>query len=328
MVLLSELENSLFGLTLEAGASKEIDFKSERMVNITMAALDVKKKCDEYVPVVVKTSETSSYVICTLSKDRVMQQQLQLMINAGENVKFTLNAEHGCVNLTGYYLQDDNMMPLEEEDDERSDRIAKANQELAEYMYGGGEDDSDMGSEEDEDDDEDDDDEDDDEEEDDDEDEEEEDEDEEVEQNGKRKMNGADKKNGKNQKTEEKPPKLVPEKKEADVKKLAGGVTVKDLKEGKGPEAKKGKYIHVYYTGRLKQNGKQFDACQSGKPFKFRLGSGEVIKGWDIGFENMKVGGKRQIVVPPNMGYGNKRMGNDIPANSTLIFDVELKAVS
>lgn len=103
---------------------------------------------------------------------------------------------------------------------------------------------------------------------------------------------------------------------------------VKDLKEGKGPEAKKGKTVHVYYSGRLKQNGKQFDACQSGKPFKFRLGQGEVIKGWDVGVENMKVGGKRQLIVPPNLGYGNKRMGNDIPANSTLIFDVELKAVS
>jgi FK506-binding nuclear protein len=78
----------------------------------------------------------------------------------------------------------------------------------------------------------------------------------------------------------------------------------------------------------LKQNGKQFDSCTSGKPFKFRLGGGEVIRGWDIGFENMRVGGKRQIIVPPNMGYGNKRMGNDIPANSTLVFDVELKAVS
>lgn len=103
---------------------------------------------------------------------------------------------------------------------------------------------------------------------------------------------------------------------------------IKDLREGKGPEAKKGKFLHVYYAGKLKQNGKQFDSCMSGKPFKFRLGQGDVIKGWDVGFEGMKVGGKRQLIVPPNMGYGNKRMGNDIPANSTLVFDVELKAVN
>jgi len=92
--------------------------------------------------------------------------------------------------------------------------------------------------------------------------------------------------------------------------------------------AKKGKFISVYYSGKLKSNGKQFDKCIGGKPFKFRLGSGEVIKGWDIGFENMKVGGKRTIIVPPNMGYGAQRMGKDIPPNSTLVFDVELKAVS
>jgi FK506-binding nuclear protein len=66
----------------------------------------------------------------------------------------------------------------------------------------------------------------------------------------------------------------------------------------------------------------------SGKPFKFQLGKGDVIKGWDVGFENMKVGGKRTIIVPPNMGYGSKRMGPDLPANSTLVFDVELKSVN
>ncbi len=122
--------------------------------------------------------------------------------------------------------------------------------------------------------------------------------------------------------------KVESQKKEGEDKKLAGGVVIKELREGKGPEAKKGKFIHVYYTGRLKQNGKQFDACVSGKPFKFRLGAGEVIKGWDVGIEGMKVGSKRTITIPPSMGYGSRRMGNDIPANSTLTFDVELKAVS
>jgi FK506-binding nuclear protein len=108
---------------------------------------------------------------------------------------------------------------------------------------------------------------------------------------------------------------------------LKGGVSVKETKIGSGPEAKKGKFVHVYYSGKLK-TGKQFDKCLSGKPFKFRLGGGDVIKGWDVGIEGMKVGGKRTITIPPAMGYGSQRMGNDIPANSTLVFDVELKAVS
>jgi FK506-binding nuclear protein len=142
-------------------------------------------------------------------------------------------------------------------------------------------------------------------------------------------------------KNDEKAPKLVEVKPAAAAEKeksaasqlgqqktIQGGVIVKDLREGKGLEAKKGKTIQVYYVGRLKSNNKQFDACQSGKPFRFRLGAGEVIKGWDVGFDGMRVGGKRQIVVPPHMGYGSKRMGNDIPANSTLVFDVELKAIN
>ena len=109
--------------------------------------------------------------------------------------------------------------------------------------------------------------------------------------------------------------------------KTVNGVQVKDLKIGNGPEAKRGKYVHVYYQGKLKQNGKQFDACQNGKPFKFRLGSGEVIKGWDIGVAGMKVGSKRVLTIPPHLAYGNQKLGG-IPPNSTLVFEVELKAIS
>lgn len=141
-------------------------------------------------------------------------------------------------------------------------------------------------------------------------------------------------------KKNEKAPKLVPNepaakkkpaeqpaKQAAATRTIQGGVSIKDVKEGTGPVAKKGKFISVYYEGRL-ASGKGFDKCVGGKPFKFRLGSGEVIKGWDVGFENMKVGGKRTITVPPKMGYGSQRMGKEIPPNSTLVFDVELKAVS
>lgn len=107
---------------------------------------------------------------------------------------------------------------------------------------------------------------------------------------------------------------------------LPGGVVSSDLRVGSGPPAKPGRVMHVYYTGRL-SNNKVFDSCTSGKAFSFRLGKNEVIKGWDTGIRGMKVGGKRRLVIPPSQGYGNSRMGA-IPPNSTLFFDVELKAVS
>ncbi|XP_037512641.1 46 kDa FK506-binding nuclear protein [Rhipicephalus sanguineus] len=107
---------------------------------------------------------------------------------------------------------------------------------------------------------------------------------------------------------------------------LPGGVISTDLRTGNGPVAKPGKNVHVYYTGRL-ANNHVFDKCLSGKAFSFRLGKHEVIKGWETGIEGMKVGGKRRLVIPPNQAYGNTRMGS-IPANSTLYFEVELKAVS
>ena len=71
-----------------------------------------------------------------------------------------------------------------------------------------------------------------------------------------------------------------------------------------------------------------FDSCLKGKPFKFRLGAGEVIKGWDVGVEGMKVGGKRRLTIPPQMAYGAKGAPPDIPANSHLVFEVECKAVN
>ena len=83
--------------------------------------------------------------------------------------------------------------------------------------------------------------------------------------------------------------------------------------------------IGVYYVGRLQQ-GKVFDQCSKGQPFKFRLGGGDVIKGWDMGIVGMKIGGKRRLTIPANLGYGKKGDG-DIPPNSTLVFDVELKSV-
>lgn len=109
---------------------------------------------------------------------------------------------------------------------------------------------------------------------------------------------------------------------------LEGGVVVKELRQGNGPIAKTGRLVTVYYTGKLKSNNKVFDATTEGAGFKFRLGRGEVIKGWDVGVAGMKVGSKRLIICPPNMAYGSKGSQPHIPPNSSLVFEVELKAVN
>ncbi|CAL8148800.1 unnamed protein product [Orchesella dallaii] len=107
-----------------------------------------------------------------------------------------------------------------------------------------------------------------------------------------------------------------------------GGVLVNDIRIGIGQVAKLGKMVTVYYVGRLKQNNKKFDASEGGPGFRFRLGKGEVIRGWDLGVEGMKVGGKRKLVIPAQLAYGKRGAPPDIPPNATLIFEVELKNVS
>jgi len=109
---------------------------------------------------------------------------------------------------------------------------------------------------------------------------------------------------------------------------LKGGIVAEDIRVGNGPEAKAGKHVGMYYKGTLTKSGKQFDACQAGKPFKFKLGKGEVIKGWDVGVEGMKVGGKRKLTIPPHMAYGKDGAGGDIPPNASLTFEVECKTVN
>lgn len=109
---------------------------------------------------------------------------------------------------------------------------------------------------------------------------------------------------------------------------MSGGVVIEDLRAGKGPEAKIGRKISVYYEGRLKTNNKVFDSTKSGDGFQFLLGRGEVIRGWDIGIAGMKVGSKRRITCPPNVAYGNKGSPPVIPSNATLVFDVELRGVN
>lgn len=101
------------------------------------------------------------------------------------------------------------------------------------------------------------------------------------------------------------------------------GLKYADLQQGSGAEAAVGKEVSVHYTGWL-TNGTKFDSSlDRGQPFQLKLGAGEVIKGWDEGLQGMKVGGKRQLVIPPELGYGSADQGV-IPPNSTLIFEVEL----
>lgn len=101
---------------------------------------------------------------------------------------------------------------------------------------------------------------------------------------------------------------------------------IEDIQVGTGTEATAGKKITVHYTGTL-TNGTKFDSSvDRSQPFSFTLGAGEVIQGWDQGFNGMKVGGKRKLTIPPSLGYGSSATG-PIPANSTLIFDVELLKV-
>jgi peptidylprolyl isomerase len=107
-----------------------------------------------------------------------------------------------------------------------------------------------------------------------------------------------------------------------------GGKTVVlkyvDQAEGKGPEVKKGDTVLVHYTGRL-QNGKKFDSSRDrGQPFEVTVGVGDVIRGWDEGLVGMKEGGKRKLIIPPEMGYGAKGAGQSIPPNAELIFEIEL----
>ncbi len=107
----------------------------------------------------------------------------------------------------------------------------------------------------------------------------------------------------------------------------ASGLQIEEVTEGTGAEAKAGAQVRVHYTGWL-TTGKKFDSSKDrGDPFSFKLGGGQVIRGWDEGVAGMKVGGVRKLTIPPELGYGARGAGGVIPPNATLVFDVELLGV-
>ncbi|MDC7788790.1 FKBP-type peptidyl-prolyl cis-trans isomerase [Rhodoplanes sp. TEM] len=104
------------------------------------------------------------------------------------------------------------------------------------------------------------------------------------------------------------------------------GLEIQDLKVGTGAEARPGRRARVNYTGKL-TDGTTFDTSIGRAPFTFALGAGQVIKGWDQGVAGMKVGGKRRLVIPPELGYGPAGAPPKIPPNATLVFEVDLLGV-
>jgi FKBP-type peptidyl-prolyl cis-trans isomerase len=108
--------------------------------------------------------------------------------------------------------------------------------------------------------------------------------------------------------------------------KTESGLQYWDIKVGTGDEAKPGSKVKVHYTGWL-TTGKKFDSSIGHQPYEFTLGQGEVIKGWDEGVTGMKVGGKRQLRIPPELAYGEDGHPPQVPTNATLIFDVQLVGI-
>ena len=114
----------------------------------------------------------------------------------------------------------------------------------------------------------------------------------------------------------------------AEIIRTPSGLSYRELKKGEGATPQVGQTVIVHYTGWLKQNDQKFDSSvDRGEPFHFTLGKGQVIPGWDEGVGTMKIGGKRQLIIPSDLAYGAKGVPGAIPPNATLVFDVELLGV-
>ena len=112
------------------------------------------------------------------------------------------------------------------------------------------------------------------------------------------------------------------------VKITDSGLKYEDIQEGEGDTAQAGQVVTVHYTGWL-TDGTKFDSSKDrNDPFRFNLGKGQVIRGWDEGVAGMKIGGTRKLTIPPQLGYGARGAGGVIPPNATLVFEVELLGIS
>lgn len=114
---------------------------------------------------------------------------------------------------------------------------------------------------------------------------------------------------------------------EEGVVETASGLRYEDTVCGEGDIASRGDVVEVHYTGTL-DNGEEFDSSVGGEPFPFEIGGGDVIKGWDEGVAGMRVGGTRELTIPPELGYGESGYPPVIPPNSTLHFEIELLEIS
>lgn len=114
---------------------------------------------------------------------------------------------------------------------------------------------------------------------------------------------------------------------DAETMTLEGGLEYQDIKVGDGQEAKPGDTVAVHYTGWLTDGTKFDSSLDRGQPFAFTIDAGMVIKGWDMGVQGMKIGGKRKLTIPPDLAYGERGAGGTIPPGATLVFEVELLAI-
>ncbi|XP_037953802.1 39 kDa FK506-binding nuclear protein-like [Teleopsis dalmanni] len=328
--------------------------------HISQAALDIESAQDDTNKIYIG-SENQKFLICTLRKGKCEQVMLDLNFMEGDTICFQ-SVGSGNVSLAGYLIENTETDDDEDPDFDINDLREKLTKSAKKGKPVEGKADADSDEEESDDDndedgvsdglgeeddsEEEDDDEDDDEEDEDEEDEEDDDEDEEMEEQPKAKQpklekkvekkpqqNGVAGKASKHEKKDKTKPKQQqqPQQKQKETggeRALTGGVKVQDLRVGAGAEAVRGKRANVLYEGRLKSDNRVFDSNKSGGGFKFNIGKGEVIKGWEVGVVGMKVGGKRRITCPPHMAYGSRGHPPTIPPNSTLVFEVELKGVN